>query len=265
MHARAQEITSAALRRGGQCAVIVIRLYELESIEDRFGHIMRDRAIRAFSAVLRKAANEYDLCGRNVDDGFLYLMDRNAGPAAVVAACERLSRDLSFDVNFEKAEFRLTPRIGAAMCPIDGSDPEALLAAASSACDRASRSGENFATASPILNEGDLASASAMRGASGESRLESAEPSGLLVNRQTDRRAVVRRRVFKRGKILTNGQGSVVDCMLRDLSDRGARLRVNPLYAPPDQFELLIVDSGAKLTVDVRWRAGDDIGVQFRV
>ena len=264
MRARAQELTSNALRRGGQCVVIVIRLYELESVRDRFGHVMGDSALRAFGAGLRKATNEFDICGRTCNDGFLYLMDRNAGSEAVRTTCERLSRDLSFDANFDKAEFSLTPRIGAAMCPVDGTDVEALLAAANSACERARTSGVIFATASSFPIEGSLALSSPMGGPGGERQVGSSEPSGLIVTRQTDRRVEPRRRVFKRGKIITNGLNSIVDCMLRDLSANGARIRVDHLYTPPDRFELLIVDSGAKLIVDVRWRAGDEIGVQFR-
>jgi diguanylate cyclase (GGDEF)-like protein len=263
---RAQELASSAVRRGSQFGVIVIRLGELESIGDRFGHVMRNRALQAFAARLRKTANEVDIYGRGSNDGFLYLIDREARPEAVLSACERLSRDLSFDANFETASFNFTPRIGAAMCPLDGTDVEGLLAAANLACERACSSGVTFSMASPLPTEARAADPLGPAGGPGiGSEISSAEPTCSIVNRQTNRRIEQRRRVLKRGKILTNGLDSVVDCMLRDLSAKGAHLRVNQLYSPPDRFDLLFVDSGIKRTVDVCWRSGENIGVRFRV
>jgi diguanylate cyclase (GGDEF)-like protein len=265
MTKRAQELASTAARRGGQFGVIVVRLGELESIGDRFGHVIRNRALLAFATRLRNTAREADICGRGSNDGFLYLIDRDARPEALLAACERLLRDLSFDANFETASFSFTPRIGAAMYPLDGPDVEGLLAAANSACERACSSGVTFAMASPLPSEARVPQRSGPPGGPGiGSEISSAEPSCSILNRETNRRIEPRRRVLKRGKILTNGLESVVDCMLRDLSAKGAHLRVNQLYSPPDRFDLLFVDSGIKLTVDVCWRSGENIGVRFR-
>jgi hypothetical protein len=145
-------------------------------------------------------------------------------------------------------------------------DVEGLLAEANSACERACSSGVAFALASPFPTEASAPDRLGPAGGPGiGSEISSAEPSCPSVNRQTNRRIEQRRRVLKRGKILTNGLGSVVDCMLRDLSAKGAHLRVNQLYSPPDRFDLLFVDSGIKLTVDVCWRSGEDIGVRFSV
>jgi diguanylate cyclase (GGDEF)-like protein len=264
MKGRAQELAASVHRRGGQCGVVVIRLDQLEIIGDRFGHLMRDRALRAFASRLRTATAEADTCGRNSDDSFLYLLEREASPAAILKACERLSRDLSFEANFDTASFSFTPIIGAALCPLDGTDVEQLLAAADLACERAIVSRSLFATASPLPSEPSAPEPWGLAGGHGiASEIISAEPIGLGADRQTNRRMEPRRRVLKRGKILANGLESVVDCMLRDLSSKGARLRMNHLYTPPDRFDLLIVDSGDKQSVDVRWRAGDDIGVQF--
>jgi hypothetical protein len=89
------------------------------------------------------------------------------------------------------------------------------------------------------------------------------EPGSLIGNRQSDRRRIQRHRVLKRGKIVVNGIDPVFDCMIRNLSSKGALLRLDDFYAPPEQFELLIVDSGEKRTAALRWRAGNEIGVQF--
>lgn len=264
MKERLDELAASASRTGVPCGVLVIRLDQLESIGDKFGHVMRDRALQAFAARLRTATNENEICGQNRQHSFLYLIEREASLQALSKACERLSTLLSFEANFEAASFSFSPNIGAALSQPDGTNVEEWLAAAETACESARVSGSAFAMASPLPAEPSAAETLKLTGAHPIVReIPSVAPSCSIADRQTDRRTESRRRVLKRGKILLKGHESVVDCMLRDLSTRGARLRLNHLYVPPDRFELLIVDSGKKQLVEVRWRSGDDIGVQF--
>jgi two-component system cell cycle response regulator len=264
MKERLEDLTDSARRRGGPCGVVVIHLPELESIGDAFGYVIRDRALRIFAARLQKATREADICGRNGEDSFLYLIDREASPHAVNRFCYRLARDLSFEANFDKAGFTFAPSIGAALFPLDGTSAEELLAAAEQAVVRARASGVAFMTASTLPAEANGSDPSALNGdeavAIGGAAIE---PGSLIGNRQSDRRRIQRHRVLKRGKIVVNGIDPVFDCMIRNLSSKGALLRLDDFYAPPEQFELLIVDSGEKRTAALRWRAGNEIGVQF--
>jgi diguanylate cyclase (GGDEF)-like protein len=274
MKERMEDLAASARRRGGRYGAIIIRLPALNSIGDALGYVMRDRALRAFASRLQTATREDDICGRYIEDSFLYLIDRQASLSTVSKFCERLSRGLSFEAKFEKASFTFAPNIGAALFPLDGTSVEQLLAAAEIALAHARLSGAPFATASslPVEASGCDPSISASEDAVAN-EAATGESSRLIVNRHTDRRSERRRRVLKRGKILVHGiePGEilvpgiepVIDCMVRDISNNGARLRVDECYAPPDAFVLLIADSGDRRSAKVRWRVRNEIGVQF--
>ena len=52
-----------------------------------------------------------------------------------------------------------------------------------------------------------------------------------------ERRKETRRRVLKGAQIAFKGRGAVIDCMVRDLSDGGACLKVASPIGIPDTFE----------------------------
>lgn len=57
--------------------------------------------------------------------------------------------------------------------------------------------------------------------------------------------------------------GRVIDCVIRDISARGARLRVPDGGAVPPAFELLIKPTGEYRPAHVRWRRAREVGVSF--
>src|SRR5215475_4077428 len=79
-----------------------------------------------------------------------------------------------------------------------------------------------------------------------------------------ERRRELRGRTLRSGKIVFNSKQSVIDCIVRDLSDGGACLQVNATTAVPPSFEL-IVDGGneASRSSRVAWRSDTRIGVEF--
>lgn len=264
IRSRMEELATRARTRGGASAAIIVRIDGLENIGDSFGYVMRDRALQLFASRLQKSTRDADVCGRYETDSFIYLIDREANPKSIERFCERLSRDLSFEANFDKVSFTLAPRIGAALFPTDGTTVEQVLSAATLALERAEKSGAPFLAASlaPPETESEEKSGPSSIAPIPKSATVG-EPERPIAGRQTDRRIERRQRVLKRGQILLHGSDSVVDCMIRELSGTGARLRLDEYYTPPDHFDLLIVDSGAKRSVVVRWRVGSDIGVQF--
>ena len=52
----------------------------------------------------------------------------------------------------------------------------------------------------------------------------------------SERRSIYRRRALKTGKIIFNDRQSVIDCVVRDESDAGARLKVGGVLGIPDEF-----------------------------
>ncbi len=55
-----------------------------------------------------------------------------------------------------------------------------------------------------------------------------------------ERRALVRRKTFIKGRIYFNKRLSSMDCIIRDVTDKGARLEFSDSVALPDSFELYL-------------------------
>ena len=256
---RAQELSASARRRGGTYGAVIIDVQDLTGIGDAFGNIMHDRVLGAFATRVKAYTRGADICGRYGKDSFLYLIDRQASPRSLWNFCERLSFDLSFEANFDRASFRLAPNMGMALFPQDGETADEVLAAAELAVARARKSRVPYAAASPPAPEAEEGSTS---GDAGVADFD-AEASYGGATRWVDRRSEQRHRVLKRGRVIAADNYSVVECRIRDVSNSGARLSVNEYYAPPDQFILFMLATGEKRSVDVRWRMGGDIGVQY--
>ena len=73
-----------------------------------------------------------------------------------------------------------------------------------------------------------------------------------------------RKRTFIGAKILLKGGASVLDCVVKDLSDGGARLRVDGAVAVPEEFDLKLSDSRS-FHCRVVWRRLEAVGVSFQV
>jgi diguanylate cyclase (GGDEF)-like protein len=87
-------------------------------------------------------------------------------------------------------------------------------------------------------------------------------PDGVY--RYADRRIEPRHRVFKRGVIVINDGFSTIDCMVRDLSTRGARIRISaPVDVALNRFSLTFAETGKKFSAEKRWQSGQDIGLRF--
>jgi PilZ domain len=78
-----------------------------------------------------------------------------------------------------------------------------------------------------------------------------------------ERRTSARQRSFLRGRILLNNRQVVLDCLVRDLSEHGAKLIFPNSPAIPDVVELDIPQKDRMLRAHVQWRDGNDVGVTF--
>jgi hypothetical protein len=63
--------------------------------------------------------------------------------------------------------------------------------------------------------------------------------------------------------ITFNQGGSTVDCLVRDISESGARLAVPASVTLPAAFDLLIPRKNKKRPVRMLWRRADVVGVSF--
>ena len=83
----------------------------------------------------------------------------------------------------------------------------------------------------------------------------------MPIEGEENRRVSPRYRVLGHGQVIANGV--VTNCVIRDLSDTGAKLGVSRKARLPAQFNLLFVKRNLRLRVQLRWRDGDAIGVSF--
>jgi hypothetical protein len=81
-----------------------------------------------------------------------------------------------------------------------------------------------------------------------------------VAQRKTD----PRRRTLKPGKIVFNRRGSVIDCMVRNMSAAGACLEFPSTVGVPDRFDLVIASETHPRACLVAWKDRTRLGVTFR-
>ena len=85
----------------------------------------------------------------------------------------------------------------------------------------------------------------------------------VLQHESAENRSGERRRLLKGGIIAFSGRHATLPCMVRDISDSGARLRVGDVSAVPDTFELIVELDGLEVDCEVTRRGHNEIGVKF--
>jgi hypothetical protein len=78
-----------------------------------------------------------------------------------------------------------------------------------------------------------------------------------------ERRLSARQKSFLQGRIYFNNRRSSVDCLIRDYSEAGARLKFSESIAVPEAIELYIPNKEEIHRARVEWRSGNEMGVSF--
>lgn len=84
----------------------------------------------------------------------------------------------------------------------------------------------------------------------------------MPTNTPRDPRSAPRRKQLKSGIIAFHERHSTLPCLVRELSDTGARLEVDQAHVP-DTFTLVVELDGLEAACEVIWRRGQRIGVRF--
>jgi hypothetical protein len=81
----------------------------------------------------------------------------------------------------------------------------------------------------------------------------------------TEKRKEQRSRTLFSAKILLPGRHAVIDCVVRDLSASGARIKVDEVAIVPVEFDLVIAAPSGERRQRCRviWRRPTEIGVAF--
>jgi hypothetical protein len=78
-----------------------------------------------------------------------------------------------------------------------------------------------------------------------------------------ERRNTGRRKSFLRGLVYFDNKHGALSCLVRDLSDKGARIIFSENVTVPETFDLHILQKNQTLRAKVTWRRGDEIGLDF--
>jgi len=78
-----------------------------------------------------------------------------------------------------------------------------------------------------------------------------------------ERRLLSRHKSFLQGRVYFNNRRSCFDCLVRDYTDHGARLKFSENATVPDAMELFIPNREEMHRARVIWRSGKELGVSF--
>ena len=74
-----------------------------------------------------------------------------------------------------------------------------------------------------------------------------------------ERRETRRKKSFLRGRIYFDNRRCATDCLVRDISEIGARLIFSDAVSVPDAVDLYIPQKDQTLLARVEWRHGDEV------
>jgi hypothetical protein len=85
----------------------------------------------------------------------------------------------------------------------------------------------------------------------------------IAPDKQSIPRASPRQRRLKSAQIIFNDNSSIMDCLIRDWSETGARLKFGQSHVVPKQFFLLLKAEWLLYPAELRWRRGEEMGIRF--
>jgi two-component system cell cycle response regulator len=248
---RLAEAMAMAGKRAPGFGIGVILYDQLPTLRAELGYQTSQRLLAHCAASLRRLLSPADLCGHISQDAFLLVSDGGAGEPALKTQLAMMARELARPTAIEGATVHLSPRVASAWFPRDGGTVDELVESALRAAAelevRPAVADASSIIAVEIINQVPLAPS----------------PSSAAVIPFQERRSERRVRALKRGRIINEGNHTAIDCMVRDLSSCGARLRLETPFAAPALFKLDIVGSGIIRRVALRWQIGREVGVEF--
>jgi hypothetical protein len=78
-----------------------------------------------------------------------------------------------------------------------------------------------------------------------------------------ERRRSPGQKSFLRGCVYFNKRRTAIDCLIRDISEVGARIIFSDTVSVPDVVDLYIPQKEQTMHAHVQWRRGDEIGLAF--
>jgi diguanylate cyclase (GGDEF)-like protein len=150
------EMLTSARRHGSKVGVVMLDMDHLREVNNEFGHLVGDRAIRAISETLADVTAAYGLAARFGGEEFCLLLPNTSASAAAQVAedVRRRVEAVRFREDDEAAGLRITVSAGVSAFPQHGDDRDTLIEAADMAVYEAKAGGRNCVRVAPARAAG---------------------------------------------------------------------------------------------------------------
>ena len=140
-HNQLQTSIAAAAAQGGKLAVLYLDLDNFKRVNDTLGHAVGDELLRVVADRLRRSLRPTDIVGTQGEgegdgashiarlggDEFIVILPQPGGSLEIDVVASRLISCLQTPVNLSMHSMVVTPSIGIAIYPADGTDVDTLL------------------------------------------------------------------------------------------------------------------------------------------
>lgn len=134
---------SRSARGGPAFSLAIFDLDRFKLLNDRYGHPVGDRVLKAFADALRASIRKHDVVGRYGGEEFALLMPQT-GKETALRVADRVRQELETrGVSVDGKRIEVTVSAGIASYGLDGQDWDALLTAADDALYEAKNAGRN--------------------------------------------------------------------------------------------------------------------------
>lgn len=140
---RLTQALALARREERQLAVLFIDLDRFKNVNDSLGHPVGDRLLQEVAGRLREIVRESDTVCRLGGDEFVVLLTNLEQPTSALPSARKILTTLAQPYYVDKHELQITPSIGIALYPDNGTDGATLLKNADAAMYHAKNSGRN--------------------------------------------------------------------------------------------------------------------------
>ncbi len=136
---RLRQTVAVYQRSATPFALLFMDLNNFKQINDTLGHDAGDKALREVSKRITGTLRAADTAARLGGDEFVVLLHDVRAEHEVRQACQRLANDIARPMRLCGNDYTIHAAIGAALCPLHGTEPDELLTLADSAMYRCKR------------------------------------------------------------------------------------------------------------------------------